>query len=239
MALYAAPSVADLTAKVRRALRDANEAVFEPEQVIDFINYGLSELSLIRPLETTVAINDVDGLNGINVDDPDAITVTDLDYVWAVEVIGMDDTTARGREETISPDDPSVNWRNGWDFVAGQIVLPAWNLRWLGDVWGEDEPTHQLRVRGYRHRRRIDDPDLDVLDLYSLPEEQAVVTLAQQAGLEALMNDRSLFQQWQTATNNTDVSPTQLANMAFGAQSKWERMRKHLYLMRRPLQGAQ
>lgn len=239
MAVYEAPDILDLAAKVRRAVRDPNQAVFEPEQIIDFINYGLSELSLIRPVETTVAITDEDGLEGINNVDPEAITISDLDYIWAVEAIGLDDTSAQGEEQLISPDDTSTNWRNGWDFVGGTLVLPRSVRDWIIGVWELDEPTHQLRVRGYRHRRRIDDPDTDILDLYSLPEETAVIVLAQMNGFEALTNDRSLFQQWQTATNNTDVSPTQLQNMAYGAQAKWDRMRKHLYIIRRPLAGAQ
>lgn len=239
MALYEAPDILDLAAKVRRALRDGNQAVFEAEQIIDFINYGLSELSLIRPIETAITINSEEGLSGINSLDAAAMTISDLDSVWSVEVIGLDGTTYEGRTAIISPDDPGTNWRNGWDFVGGTLALPRHVVDTLVADWESDTPTRQLLVRGYRHRRRIDDPATDILDLYSLPEEQAVVTLGQQAGFEALMNDRALFQQWQTATNNTDVSPTQLSNMAYGAQSKWDRMRKHLYLIRRSPMGAQ
>lgn len=237
MALYTAPSVSELAAKVRRSLRDGNSAVFEPEQVIDFINTGLSELSLIRPLETNVVINTLDGLAGLD-DDPDAVTISDLDYIWSVEVYGLDGTVYEGLSTIVSPEDSSTNWRNGWDFVGGTLSLPVHMTKWLDEVWSEAVPTHAILVRGYRHRRRVDTED-DGLDLFSLPEEEATVVMAQKAGFEALLNDRALYQQWQVATGATDVSPTQLTNMAQGALVNWERMRKHLYLIRRPLVGAQ
>lgn len=236
MALYTAPTGTALVAKVRRALRDPGTVVFSAEQIFDFINYGLAELSMIRPLETTVVVNSANGLIGVG--EIGATTIADLDYVWAVEVYGIDGTQYENLTYYLSPDDPGANWRNGWDFVGGSLVVPQSTVKWLADIWALAVPTHALRVRGYRHRRRVNATS-DPLDLFSLPEEQAVVVLGQQAGFEAMMNDRALFTQWQTATHASDVSPTQLSNMAYGAASKWDRMRKHLYLIRRPLQGAQ
>lgn len=238
MALYTPPTVAALAAKIRRSLRDAEAGVFSADQIADFINYGLAELSLIRPVETTLVVNSLDKLNGIDTT-PGAFTTKDLDYIWAVEVYGVANTQYEGLTYYVSPDDSGTNWRNGWDFVGGTLVLPQDTVRWLTENWAQPIPTHALRVRGYRFRARVADAVTGSPDLYSLPEEQAVVVLGQQAGFEALMNDRALYQQWQTATHATDVSPTQLSNMAYGAQSKWDRMRKHLYLIRRPLQGAQ
>lgn len=235
MALYTAPTNAVLAAKVRRALRDAQSGVFSDDQVTDFINYGLAELSVVRPLEATVTINSLTKLGGSDT----GVATTDLDYVWAVEVYGLPNTQYDGTAQYISPEDTGTNWRNGWDFVGGVLVLPNSTIEWLTEVWALPIPTHALRVRGYRHRSRIASISSGSPELFSLPEEQAVVALGQQAGFEALMNDRALYQQWQTATHATDVSPTQLSNMAYGAQSKWDRMRKHLYLIRRPLQGAQ
>lgn len=238
MALYTPPTIVALASKVRRALRDSGGAVFSVDQVTDYINYGLAELSLIRPVETTLVVNSVDRLNAIDTT-PGAYTTKDLDYIWSVEVYGLPNTQYDGLTYYISPDDSGSNWRNGWDHVGGLLVLPQSTVRWLTDVWAMTVPTHALRVRGYRNRIRVNDLTTGSPDVASLPEEQAIVTLAQLAGFEALMNDRALYTQWQTATHATDVSPTQLSNMAYGAQAKWDRMRKHLYLIRRPLQGAQ
>lgn len=241
MALYTAPTVPDLAAKIRRALRDPAEAVFEDAQIIDFINQGLSDLSLIRPLETLVVVNDEAGLAG-TMTDPDATSVTDLDSVWAVELIGVDGTKHDGLQTYIMPDDPTTNWRNGWDFVGGTITLPHSILDPIIADWESADPSYLVHVRGYRHRRAIGG-DLnvndDVLDLYSLPEEQAVVFVAQKSGFEALLNDRALFQQWQTATGATDISPNQLSQMVYGAQQNWERLRQHLRIIRRQPVGAQ
>jgi hypothetical protein len=238
MSLYTAPSTLDMIAKARRALRDTAGDVFEVDLVTDFINAGLAELSAIRPLETTVSITSVDGLDGIDAD-PDAVTVADLDYIYMVEVVGLDGTSQEGSAQTVSPEDNSTNWRNGWDFVGGRIVLPPTMRSYLESDWEQTVPTMAVLARGYRHRRRIDDPNTDVLDIFSLPEEQAVTFMAQKAGFESLLNDRALFQQWQTATNNTDVSPNQLSGMVQGALINWERMRKHLYVIRRSPVGAQ
>lgn len=238
MALYTPPTIVAMASKVRRALRDAGAAVFSVDQITDYINYGLAELSLIRPIETTLVVNSVDKLNGIDAT-PGAYTTKDLDFIWAVEVYGLPDTQYDGLTYYLSPDDSGSNWRNGWDHVSGLLVLPQSTVRWLTDVWAMPVPTHAIRVRGYRNRIRVNDLTTGSPDIASLPEEQAIVTLAQLAGFEALMNDRALYTQWQTATHATDVSPTQLSNMAYGAQAKWDRMRRHLYLIRRPLQGAQ
>lgn len=236
MPLYTAPSTDDLSAKIRRALRDAAGAVFEPEQIIDFINAGLAELSTVRPIETAVIISDAYGLAGASGGD---YSVSDLDSVWQVELVGIDGTAHEGVETTIPPEDTSTNWRNGWDFVGGTIVLPHSILDSIVKDWDSSAPTYQVIVRGYRHRTRVDDPATDTPELLSLPEEQAVVFLAQKAGFEALLNDRALFQQWQTATGATDISPNQLSQMVYGAQTNWERFRKRLQIIRRQPVGIQ
>jgi hypothetical protein len=47
-------------------------------------------------------------------------------------------------------------------------------------------------------------------------------------GFEYLLSDRSLFEQWATQANNTDVTPAALANILGLWMSKWERRRKQL-----------
>lgn len=238
MTLYAAPTIEEMASKIRRALRDDNEDVFKDALVVDFMNAGLAELSLIRPLEVSVYVTDEDGLAGLDTD-PDALTVADLDSVYAVELLGIDGSRHDGAATLIGVNDPTTNWRNGWDFVGGTIDLPRSILDSITADWDSGDPSYRIRVWGYRHRRRIDDPNTDVLELYSLPEEQAVVYMAQKTGFETLMNDRALFQQWQNSTNATDISPNQLSQMAYGAQTNWERLRKRLQIIRRQPMGSQ
>jgi hypothetical protein len=55
-------------------------------------------------------------------------------------------------------------------------------------------------------------------------DEAAVRAFCRLQGLRALVEDRALFTQWQTQTNNADISPTQLGNMKSEAYREWERM---------------
>ena len=52
--------------------------------------------------------------------------------------------------------------------------------------------------------------DEEYLDLTDATDYNCVLTPLQEQGFELLNHDRALYQQWIAATNNTDVSPTQL-----------------------------
>jgi hypothetical protein len=48
-----------------------------------------------------------------------------------------------------------------------------------------------------------------------------------------LLHDRTLYQQWQTQANNSDVSPTQLLQMASTFKQEWSDLRKRVVRLRR------
>ena len=64
-------------------------------------------------------------------------------------------------------------------------------------------------------------------------ETYSVRAYAKSAGFDLLAHDRSLFAQWQGQTNNTDVSPTQMTQMAAGAKVEWDRQRGLIRVVRK------
>jgi hypothetical protein len=98
-------------------------------------------------------------------------------------------------------------------------------------VWVIDADTDVLRVWGYSDRDALTD-DADVLDA-DLNGEVIVRAYAKHRGFQNLLNDRALFQQWVTQSNNTDVSPTQLLGMYQVTDATWRDLRVRSRLMRR------
>lgn len=64
-------------------------------------------------------------------------------------------------------------------------------------------------------------------------EEFSVREFAKAQGFDLLTHDRSLFAQWQGQTNNTDVSPVMMLNMAAQAKTDWERRARKITTVRR------
>jgi hypothetical protein len=87
--------------------------------------------------------------------------------------------------------------------------------------------THSFRVWGWGPYAQLVD-DADATDFLDVNLEMAVREYATMRGFEYLLSDRSLFEQWATQANNTDVTPAALANILGLWMSKWERRRKQL-----------
>lgn len=231
---YTAPSLSVLRASCLRSLRD-DGTTFEDDVLDDFVNEGLAELNRFMPIELQqdIASDDV----------ARSIPLPDFDYVYAVEqlFVQVGDLATVEKQNTIPPNDPStVGWRNGWDFFAGNLDLGALFAGGVGNIIAryDSDPsvTISLRVSGYGRRDPVDDED-DVVPVESLQEEFAVRKYVAMLGYRALEHDRSLFQQWLTQANNTDVSETQLMNIRSATESEWERMQKQLKRVRRPPMG--
>ena len=73
--------------------------------------------------------------------------------------------------------------------------------------------------------------DTQVTDL-SNELEWAVLLYCDAVATRRLWNDRSLFTQWQTRSNNTDITPAQLANRLNGLEAQWERKERQLHVLR-------
>lgn len=203
---YSPPTLADLREKVARDLRDPNLNAFSAEDILDFINFGIGEVNRIRPVEEVYEA-DVDDIEQTDYD-------LDLTLVWRVEVWRDGQYLTR-----ITPNegDKSIG---GWEYYAQTLSIPDFR-----NVLNTD--TDILRVWGYRNRSTAGAED-EALELVDIDEEHAVRAYAGVLGYQRLMADRSLFQQWQTQANNTDVSPNQLTGMLGVRQSEWDELRRRI-----------
>ena len=232
---YVAP---DLTALRERALRDLRDdgTTFTEEYVDDFINEGLTELDRFRPREAVATVPAADIAQRIDLATLDD-EVIPLSYIWAVEIeVDLDGVV---RSSLIPSNNQSTAigaFRNGWDYYGNTLDLgPVWGLSLIRDA--EHYTTDMtLRVLGYRDREALVD-EADVADLDSLQEEMALRKFVGFRGFKALEQDRSLFQQWLTQANNSDVSPTQLMGMVGERGDEWRRLQHTMARVRRPAMG--
>lgn len=217
---YDPPTLAEFRARVARDLRDEGQDAFSTAEIDDYINDGMAELNEIAPLETFLVITDPADFHDLG-----------LTYLWRVEAFLIAGNTG---QNIIPPNNDETNYPNGWQYYGDTLFLPKalynYYLPYMtsGDI--------QIRLYGYRNRSPMTD-DTQVCEFSRDWEEQGVRQYCRWRGLQALQNDRNLFQQWQTAANNSDVSPTQLNNMEQVSESEFTRTRRRLFQIRRPAVG--
>ena len=221
---YTPPPLSTLRSRVARDLRDPNNRTFTTAELDDYINGGLVELDMVHPMEHLL----------VGIVDWADLSPLPMDYVWRVFVVHYGDTGNILREVMVPPNNDEVNEINGWSLFGGTLKLP-------GPLYSELNKciatgTCELRVHGYRDRN-WPGGDNSIVELKDQSEEWFLRQYAMWRGWDALRNDRALFQQWQTQSNNSDVSPTQLTNMAATTESEFGRLRKRMYKIRRPAVG--
>lgn len=222
---YDPPLRSEMGQVVLRALRDPAGSVFPIETVNDFISQAMADLSAYRPREARQVAP-------WPLDTPSPIT--EFTSVWKVEFkVAQSNNYIR----TIGipyGDSNSAENRAGWDFYGGELILPPFWLVRMTATAG-DAPA-ELWVWGYQDRD-LPTNDGDVLDLVDATDYTCVLNHCKALGFELLTHDRALYQQWLAATNNTDVSPTQLSGMASQAESTYQRSRARNTKMRRVPSG--
>lgn len=222
-------TLAELVDGVYSDLADESKAVFSTLQVEDFVRGGIAELNRAAPTDT------FDDL--VLVSDPDTSLVTQFSYdtpivlPYRVDVVQLADGS---RWELSDPGqaDGYVG-SGGYTFrktpTGGTIDFPPW---WLSTF---NALLYGIRLYGYANRAlpyQVDpDPSPEVG--LSPEEEYSVRSYAKAAGYDLLSHDRSLFAQWQGGQSNTDVSPTQMMQMAMNAMRVWDRQRGLIRTVRR------
>lgn len=217
--VYSPPNLSQLRTNVARDLRDPTFAAFSVAELNDYINNGIAELNELHPVEVVLHIVDIASFADLGLDS--------IFKVVSSTVVGVG-------EDIIPPNNDETLYPNGWTYFAGDLILPAWMMPWYSTQF--DAGTIALTIYGYGRRDPVTN-DTDVAAFASNTEEQAVRQFARWRGLDALSGDRRLFQQWQTQANNSDVSPTQLANMEMNAGGEWAQTRRRIYTIRRPAVG--
>jgi hypothetical protein len=209
---------------VYRDLADEGKKVFTDPQIKDFIRGGIADLNRVAPVE---AVHDLEFQT-----DPDTGVITYYSYLtpitlpYRVEVVRMAD----GYTVPWDGADPGNTDSSGWTFRksgnGGVITFAPWFIS------RQDPLVYGVRLHGYASRplpALTGDPELPL----SENEEFSVRAYARQQGFDLLAHDRALFAQWQGQTNNTDVSPTQMMQMAANAKQEWDRHRGLIRVVRR------
>jgi hypothetical protein len=218
---FSPPTRTEMTEVILRALRDPTASVFPVTTIADFINEALSDLSVYRPIENTEVCAFVAG---------GPISVETFTSVWRVELV-VTLTNGRKRATILPRADNSVG-RAGWDFYGGQTYISypfLTQAEALDNLYGG---TAEWHIFGYADRAYPAGDD-SVLDLRDATDYACLLAHCKALGFELLTHDRSLYQQWLAATNNTDVSPTQLSGMSNMADAAFQRQRARNTKVRR------
>lgn len=220
---YDPPLRSEMGAVVLRALRDIKGSVFPIETVNDFIAQAMADLSAYRPKEAWEVA-------AWPLDLPPAAPFGDFTSVWKVDFrVSVGGNIIKTIAVPFSDGNSAEN-RAGWDFYGGTLFIPTFWLTRLDATAGENPA--EMVVWGYQDRT-IPVDDGEVLDLTDATDYNCVLNHCKSLGFELLTHDRALYQQWLAATNNTDVSPTQLSGMAAGAEGTFQRTRARNTKMRR------
>jgi len=107
----------------------------------------------------------------------------------------------------------------GWEVWGGVLEIPGY----IADSLTADEA---IRVWGYSPYPPISD-DIDVVPVSS-ELELALRKYCRVEGLRRLTSSRVLFKQWQTRSNNTDVTLGQLNSDLQVAEEEWRRLSREL-----------
>lgn len=210
---YTAPSLATLRTSVARDLRDEEMKTWSPQQIDDLINAGIGEINRIRPLESVLPVALVDG--------------TSVYPVTFSTIFRVEARRSGGPTLVWSPIPESrgeVGVQDGWDLFGGVLTMPS-TLTLVA-------ATDEVRVWGYEDRQPVYFDD-DFPSFIDHLDEDGVRAYARYIGAEMLLHDRLLFGQWQTQSNNSDVSPTQMLQTVGTFQSAWETTRNRLRRLRR------
>lgn len=208
---YTPPNLTTLITTVSRDLRDEGNKTFTTPMVTDLINEGIAELNRIRPVETMLELDPADWPN---------YPVT-LDNIFLVEWQYQE---AYPFQTVPESDRGDTATQGGWDFFAGVLTMPGAMTPPALDA--------SIRVWGYGQRDPLTAGG-DQANFRDSSDEQAVRAYARYTGAEMLLHERALFGQWQTQANNTDVSPTQMLQIASTFKQEWSDLRKRVARLRR------
>ena len=209
----------ELQTLVSRKLRDTSNNTFTVAIVKDLINAAITEVSRIAPQPYQEDLTPDGSLSyQLNTSAPSRRISLSRVEIW-------DASPARFRVRVAFAGESLVNSSEaGWRTHNGYLELPYSYGTFAADS------TFTIRVWGTKPWSALS-ADGDVTDLDE-DAQDAMVECAVFHGYESLLNDRVLFKQYQTQSNNTDVSLGQLMSSVALWQARWDRRRKLLAEMR-------
>jgi hypothetical protein len=206
-------TLATLTTRVRRDLRDPASETFSDAEIQDLIGQGIDEIGGFYPQEFVEPIAIIAGTYSYAL--PDG-----MDGVFRVDVYN-DDGTFR----CVLPEAEGAGINGGYQIHAGIMFLPQWGT-WTADM--------SVEVWGYGPWAYIDSSSgsAATTDL-PLSGRAALFVFCQVEAFHRLAVDRAKFLQWQATPGNTDVSAIGLASIAREQERRWTAQAARLRKLRR------
>ena len=202
-------TLSDLRTYVARDLRDTSNATWSTTELDDRINQGIDAIGQFYPREIVSDFATV------------AAAVTSYSASAFTTIYRIDTysgTTYKGSVVHGTGEGPD----SGWELHAGKI--------WLSPTFPV-ATGYVLRGFGYGAYTQLaaatSTTDLDTSGIW------AVRVFAQVECMAQLIADRAKFRQWQTDSNNTDVTALGLAQLYQGATQRWAREVQRLRRMRK------
>lgn len=205
---------------VSRDLADPNLQTFDVNAVKDFIQQALGELQRIAPLQFQEDLVPV--TSQLVYPLRTAFFTSAPPEVRVVRVEVWTGTPARFKQKIkAKAGQPSRDSGSGWEVWNGSLELPSW----IVDNY-VSPATDIIRVWGYSPYAPIS-ADADVVPV-SAELELALRTFCRVEAMRKLIGSRTLFKQWQTKSNNTDVTMGSLNSDLQAAEEHWRRVSRAL-----------
>lgn len=208
-----------LQATVSRDLADPSQQTFDVNAVKDFIQQGLAAVARIAPEQFQEDLSPVTAQTKYPLRSA-AFAAALVPEIRLVRVEVWRGTPSRfAFKVKAKAGQPSRDSVSGWEVWNGSLEIPNWVLDAI-------LTTDIIRVWGYSPYAPIS-ADADVVPV-SAELELAIRTFCRVEGMRRLIGSRVLFKQWQTHSNNTDVTLGQLNSDLQIADEEWRRLSRAL-----------
>lgn len=216
---------AQLQAAIARDVHDVDLQTFLADEVKDLAQSALAEVGRLAPFKFREDVTPL--ANTLDYQLQAAVFPNETPEIEVRRVEIWDATVAPERfYRLVQPAtaQPTSLSDGGWECWNGVLSIPYRVLDFM------DLDNNFLRVWGYRPYA-VPSDDADVIEC-SNEQEQAVRAFAKVEALAKLLQSRDLFTQWQTRSNNSDISPAGLMNQLSLAREDWRRRARALTVLR-------
>lgn len=212
---------AGLQTLVSRDLSDPDRQTFDVDAVKDFIQQGLAAVARVAPYQFQEDITPVPGTTEYTLLTA-TFASTAVPEVRVVRVEVWTGTPAKFLYKIkAKAGQPTRDSIAGWEVWGGVLEIPGHIAEYLNNS-GAD----LLRIWGYSPYPPIS-ADADVVPV-SAELELAVRKYCRIEALRKLTSSRVLFKQWQTRSNNTDVTLAMLNSDLQVAEDEWRKLSREL-----------
>lgn len=219
----------ELRTKIARKLSDPDNDTFSDDRIKDMVQAAWAEIGEVAPERFQEDITPVADTLEYTLRSADFNDPVDEIEVFKVELWDGSQTPARPilHVTPLAAHPTGLTYSNaGWAVWGGVLHIP----NKVQDMIAGHEDDYLIRVWGYSPWPPVTE-DEDVVPFTGLREEALILHCRIEA-LRDLVADRELFKQWQTRSNNSDITPAGLYNGLNIAEAQWQRKRRQIWVMR-------